>query len=394
MLHWAVSHTIKSVFPFLALPIFSSMLSIGIIAPLLPIYAENLGATGVWIGIIFSSYAISRTILLPFAGRLSDRRGRKAILSIGLFAFAITSFAYVPADTIAYLLIIRLLQGASFSFVYLIAQAYIGDIAPVGEEGKWMGLLNATFFIGWGSGPLIGGVLAEHLGMDSVFYTMGALNILAFLGIAIFLPEIKHRERVSAASSSYREIISSNVSRGLFGVQLGIASHRGIVQTFVPILAVMTIGLSPSLVGIILTVIVLSVSVIQIPSGRLADRFNRRIIVLIGSVGIVISMLIVPQAGSFWPLLAFLAIAGIGDGVALPSALALAVEEGRRYGMGKAMAVFNMGMGMGTSIGPILAGLAADWFGVQYAFYFASAVMLLSTVTFSQFTRRYSRFRI
>jgi DHA1 family multidrug resistance protein-like MFS transporter len=394
VLHWAVSHTIKSVFPVLALSIFSSMMGIGIIAPLLPIYAENLGATGVWIGIIFSGYAVSRTILLPFAGRLSDRRGRKIILSIGLFAFAITSFAYVLADNIALLLIIRLLQGASFSFVQPIAQAYIGDIAPEGEEGKWMGLLNAAFFIGWGSGPLIGGVLAEHLGIDSVFYTMGALNMLAFVVVAFFLPEITHRERASVAGASFREVISSSVTRGLFSFNLGVASHRGIVQTFIPIFAALTIGLSTSLVGTILTVIVLGASLIQIPAGQLADRFNRRVIVIIGCAGILVSMLIVPQARSFWPLLVFLAIAGIGDAVALPSASALVIEEGRKFGMGMAMAVFNMGMGVGMSIGPILAGLVADYLGVQYAFYFAAAIIFISAVAFSQFTRKHFGARV
>ena len=53
------------------------MVGVGIIAPILPIYAENLGATGLWVGVIFSGYAISRMFLLPFIGRFSDRRGRK-----------------------------------------------------------------------------------------------------------------------------------------------------------------------------------------------------------------------------------------------------------------------------------------------------------------------------
>ncbi len=64
---------IKKIFPILALPIFSSMLGVGIVAPLLPLYAENMGATGSWLGIVFAGFAISLAIFLPIIGRLSDR---------------------------------------------------------------------------------------------------------------------------------------------------------------------------------------------------------------------------------------------------------------------------------------------------------------------------------
>ena len=99
-------------------------------------------------------------------------------------------------------------------------------------------------------------------------------------------------------------------------------------------------------------------------------------------------MLVIPQAGGFWTMLVFLAIAIIGDATAVPSASALVIEEGRKYGMGLSMAMFNMGLGVGMSAGPILAGLAADLWGTESAFYFMAALMLVCTVAFGRFTRR------
>lgn len=383
-----MSLTIKRIFPILGLSIFSSMVGIGIIAPLLPIYAKDLGATGVWVGVIFAGYAISRTVILPFVGRLSDRRGRKPIISIGLFLFALTSFAYVLANNVVNLLVIRLLQGVAAGFVQPTAQAYIGDIAPEGEEGKWMGFFNATFLGGWGCGPLMGGILTDYFGMDSAFYVMGGLNVLAFLGVTIFLPEVRNARKEAAQKYSFREIASSNLSRGLFSFQVGDAAHRGIVQTFIPVFGGLTLGLRSSLIGTILSVLVLGAGLIQIFTGRLADMFNRRLVVIIGSLGIIISMLVIPQAFGFWSLLVFLGIAIVGDATAVPSASALVIEEGRKYGMGISMAVFNMGLGVGMSVGPILAGLASDLFGVEFAFYFMAVLMLVCTIAFSQFTRR------
>ncbi|MCK4863516.1 MAG: MFS transporter [Dehalococcoidales bacterium] len=383
-----MSLTIKKAFPILGLSIFSSMVGLGIIAPLLPIYAKNLGATGVWVGVIFAGYAISRTVILPFVGKLSDRRGRKLVIAVGLFIFALTSFAYVLADNLASLLVIRLLQGVAAGLVQPIAQAYIGDIAPEGEEGKWMGLFNATFLVGWGCGPLMGGILTDYFGMDSAFYVMGVLNVLAFLGVALFLPDTIHKKREAVAGASFKDIASSNLSRGLFSFQIGDAAHRGIVQTFIPVFGGLTIGLSTSLIGTILSVLVLGAGLIQIFSGRLADRFNRRVIVILGSLGILISMLLIPFSVGFWTLMVFLAIAIIGDATALPSASALVIEEGRKFGMGMAMAMFNMGMGVGLSVGPILAGLAADLMGIESAFYFTAILMLVCTIAFGRFTRR------
>ncbi len=383
-----MSHSINKIFPILGLSIFSSMVGIGIIAPLLPIYAKNLGATGVWVGIIFSGYAFSRTVILPFIGRLSDRRGRKLVISIGLFIFAVTSFTYVLADNVAVLLVIRLLQGVAAGFVQPIAQAYIGDIAPEGEEGKWMGFFNATFLGGWGCGPLLGGVLSDYFGMNSAFYVMGGLNVIAFLGVTIFLPEVARKEREEIPRSSFKGIASSNLSRGLFSFQVGDAAHRGIVQTFIPVFGGLTLNLSSSLTGTVLSVLVLGAGVIQVFTGRLADRFNKRRVVILGSIGIIISALVIPQAFGFWSLLFLLAIAIIGDATAVPSASALVIAEGRKYGMGTSMAMFNMGLGVGMVVGPILAGLAADLWGVESAFYFMAVVMLVSTVAFGQFTRR------
>ena len=128
---------IKKVFPILALSIFSSMLGVGIIAPLLPLYAENMGATGLWIGIMFAAFSVSRTLIMPIAGRLSDRRGRKLFLSIGLFTYALISLGYIWAGSVSQLTLVRLIQGIAAGMIIPIAQAYVGDISPVGEEGKW-----------------------------------------------------------------------------------------------------------------------------------------------------------------------------------------------------------------------------------------------------------------
>jgi MFS transporter, DHA1 family, multidrug resistance protein len=87
---------------------FSSQLGQGIIVPLLPLYAEKMGASGIWIGLVFAGFSISQTILVPFFGALSDRRGRKALLSVGLLSYSVISLGYIWAPDVYQLTLVRL----------------------------------------------------------------------------------------------------------------------------------------------------------------------------------------------------------------------------------------------------------------------------------------------
>jgi DHA1 family multidrug resistance protein-like MFS transporter len=68
---------VKWAFSVLFIALFVSMLGLGVVSPLLSIYADSLGATGIWLGAIFSGFNIARAIIMPIVGRLSDRWGRR-----------------------------------------------------------------------------------------------------------------------------------------------------------------------------------------------------------------------------------------------------------------------------------------------------------------------------
>ena len=128
---------IKKVFPILALSMFSSTLGIGIVMPLLPIYISEMGASGIWLGVIVSSYAISNSITVPIAGRLSDIKGRKLFLAIGLIAYSLISLGYIFATDVVMLALVRFVHGIAGSMTIPVGIAYLGDLSPENEEGKW-----------------------------------------------------------------------------------------------------------------------------------------------------------------------------------------------------------------------------------------------------------------
>ena len=75
----------KKIFRVLFISLFATMLGLGIVSPLMPIFAENLGASGIWLGLIFSSFSLARGIFMPIIGRISDKTGRKKFIIVGYF---------------------------------------------------------------------------------------------------------------------------------------------------------------------------------------------------------------------------------------------------------------------------------------------------------------------
>lgn len=338
-----------------------------------------------------AAYGTTSIIFTPLFGQLSDRKGRKLFLCTGLLCYSALSLGYIWADNVFSLIMVRLLQGAAGGMTIPVALAYIGDISPQGEEGRWMGYAQGAFFSGFGIGPLMGGLLSEHFGMNLTFFAMGGLNLVAFLAAISFLPEVKagHLKRRTDSRLSFKEMSKNSVVRGLFSIRLAHAIARGAFITFFPLFAAIHIGLGLTLIGTLLAVNIVLMSILGVIGGRIADRFNRKGLVVVGNLLFLLSMLFIPLAGNFWHLFMLAILQASGGALFMPAVSALAVGEGRRFGMGSTMAMLTMGMNIGMALGPVVSGGVVDFAGLNSAFYFAATIGLIGTSFFIWFTRRH-----
>ncbi|MDY7031302.1 MAG: MFS transporter, partial [Thermodesulfobacteriota bacterium] len=362
---------IKRVFVTLFLAIFSAMVGIGIIIPFLPLYAQTLGASGIWLGIIFSGFSISRSIFMPVIGRLSDKRGRKVFICVGLFGYALISFGFIHVDTSFQLAAIRFLQGFFAAMIIPIAMAYIGEISPENKEGTFMGIFHVSLFAGFGVGPFMGGAIKDYFGMDAAFYAMGGLSFAAFVMVLLFLPELDlYKKSWGNPRLSYRVILGNNVMRGITAFRLVNAMGRGMVATFLPVFAHQYLQLSGSEIGLLVSANILLTSLLQAPFGRLADRMNRLKLVIGGCFMASLAIALIPYCSNFAELLVLNMAMGFAGAMSLPAATAMTVKEGRELGMGSVMGVFNMAMSVGLATGPLLGGLLLDSLGIHSIFLF------------------------
>ncbi|KLK89080.1 MFS transporter [Methanoculleus sediminis] len=385
-------NTAKRIYNVLFISVFATMLGLGIVSPLLPIYAENLGATGIWLGIIFSAFALSRSVFMPVIGRISDRRGRKWIILIGMFAYAVLSLAYIIVDSVYSLTAVRFAHGLASAMVVPIAMAYVADLSEKGKEGSHMGNFSISMFLGMGMGPLLGGFLNDAFGLDSVFYVMAALSAFATLLVGISLPEAKRGTFTVQEGNTVpmREILMLPIMRGVMVFSFISALGRGGMMVFIPVFGPL-IAISPTEVGVVLSANTFLMALLQVPMGRVTDTGNKVALIVTGSAITALAIAAIPFSGSFLPLLVITSLVGIGGAIQQPAIMALTVDAGRTIGMGTSMGAYNTVFGIGMIIAPLMGGVFMDYIGIDAVFYVGGAISLLGTGIFAVMMRRSAR---
>ena len=375
----------KKIFGTLFFSIFAAVTGVGIVVPLLPVFAHDLGAGGLYIGMIFGSFSLSRTLLLPWFGKWSDRRGRKPFIVTGLFAYALISVAFTFSESVEGLILVRFFQGAASAMIMPVTQAYIGDITPEGREGFTMGLFNLSMFASLSIGPLLGGFINEAFSLKATFVAMGLLSLVGFFLSLVFLPPTASEAASQSAEeeASWRALVSGRGLIGLFGFRFVYTTCIGIVWCFLPVLCSATFHLSSATIGILVTLGVVTSGALNTPMGWLADRWDRRAMVVVGGGIVSVALFSIEWAGGFSDLFWSLLFFGIGGGVAMPALMAMAVREGTRTSaMGAVMAIMTMGHSLGMLTGSVVAGLAMDFFELRHAFPMGALIMAAGTLFF------------
>ena len=369
----------KRIFTVLFIAVFATMLGIGIIEPFMGIYAESLGANGLLIGLIFGSFTLSRALFTPLIGRLSDFKGRKNLLLIGIAGYTILSFFYAAASTITSLIFVRFFHGLASAMVLPIAMAYIGDIAPKNQEGKYLGTFTIAFFMGLAFGPIIGGALHDIWHMNAAFYTMGAISFLSLIMLIFMLPEINAHKNIEP--SSFKVILKDKTMQAMLIFRVMNAYGISALMGFLPLLAE-KINVSIFQIGFVVTSNLLVSSLFQRYFGILADKSDKVAMLIGGSVMMLIALALMPLSNGFYALLLFNLLMGLGSAISIPAGSAITAKLGRKLGMGSVMGLFNTAFGIGGGIGPIIAGLIMMATSLAFVFVSSAIIVLAGTIIF------------
>lgn len=387
--------------PFFVLyvAVFVGTLGISMVSPLLPVYAEDLGATGIWIGLTFSAFAITQVTFGPFTGRLSDRYGRKPFIVAGLVIYMFAALGYMTADSFWQVMAFRALSGVGTGLIFSVARAYVGDMVPRGHEGRWFGLFSTADIVGFGSGPVIAGLLRATFGFNSVFIAMASLMALSAIIVFTLLPKtpprpkrparggVEGEEEEAVASSPVFQALRDRLVLAVTLNQAFVSLSFGSVLSFLAVRLEDDLGAGPALVGIAFGMQNLANGISQPFMGRIIDTYDRRWTLSIG-VLVSASLLFCLGLATTIPMVLILLLAmGGGQAIAWTSAAALQVVAGRRVGMGTVLGLGSSGSAAGILFGSAVGGLLVDIFSLSAAFYFGAIVMACGVPVFLFLTR-------
>lgn len=377
--------------------VFVATLGISMVSPLLPVYSKELGASGVWLGLTFSVFAVVQMVFGPFAGRLSDRYGRKPFIVAGLGIYFIAAIGYLTANSFYQVIAFRAFSGLGTSLIFSVARAYVGDMTPKGQEGRWLGVFATADIIGFGTGPLLAGAMREFIGFRSVFVAMAALMALSALILLWWLPRHSPAElekRAHLAKGGDREaqtpfsvalkdrlVVAVTTQNGLQSLAMGSTF------AFLALRLEDDLGIGPFMIGLAFATQDITGGLAQPLFGRLADTYDRRMLVSIGLLSNAVLLALVGVAPNYLTMVLLLFAMGATGAVSQVAAGAIQVVAGRRVGMGTVLGLGSAANGLGIVVGSVASGFIVDQSGLAAAFFLGGAIMGAGVPVFLQLTR-------
>jgi MFS family permease len=344
----------RSALGVLFIVVFVDLLGFGMVIPTMPGYAATLGAPKAWIGLLMTGYSAMQFFFAPVWGGLSDRVGRRRMMLLSIAMTAVAFFAFASATTWWWLLVARLFAGAATANLS-IARAFVADVTTPETRAKGMGIIGASFGLGFILGPFFGGVLSAHVSHAAPAWVAGVLA--AANGVAAFfiLPEpathvaSARRHRFAALRGEMR---APGIRRVLVISFLAILAFSALEATFA-LLAMDAFRLDQAHVGYVFAYIGVFAVVVQGGLiGPLTRRFGERRLLLAGLALQAVSFALLPFAATLTGLLVVLVPLSLGNGLTSPSLSALLSRMAHKDDQGGTMGIGESASALGRIIGP------------------------------------------
>ncbi|MFQ5914210.1 MAG: MFS transporter [Nitrospinota bacterium] len=345
------------------------MMGLGLVTPVLPLYAESFGVGYAAVGALISVFPAVRLFANLPSGVLGDRYGQRKVGAAGAAFVACGAWVSGSAPTFSWLIVGQALQGLGSSLFVTNAMSFIMRITPAQQMGKTMSIYQGSFSLGVSFGPIFGGFLAAIGGFRLPFFAYGSLAALTSVLTWLFIqaPDserggprrtgyLSQSREVRRLFGNYEYVLSLFLTAMIFGVRGG-ARH-----TTLPLYARDTAGLDAFHIGLLLSIITVANLIVLWPAGSAVDR-SRKAVAVGSSFAVAVSVLAFGWADSLSGLIWVSLFFGVSTGFCgvPPSVIASDVMPSQARGAG--LGVFRMAGDLGFIVGPIVSGFAITYMG-------------------------------
>lgn len=371
----------RYILTLLFLTMFIIMVGFGIIMPILPYYAERMGASATELGLLTALYAGLQFIFAPFWGRVSDRIGRKPVLLLGLFGFSLTFIGFGLSTELWMLYVSRGVSGLLTSATLPTVMAYIADTTEKENRGGGMSVLGAAMGLGMIFGPVIGGFLGEFNPSTPFFFSAGLALMIAIFAI-FFLPEsLSEAARIAARADNRRRGMLDvlRMLRGPLGflLLLALLTSFGMAQleSTSALFYEHRFGAGEAEMGFIFMVMgVVSFLTQFLLVGRTIRWLGEKRTIQFALVGVSVAFLVFPLIENIRGALVVISLMGFSSSFLRPALNTIISNRTTASEQGVTLGVANSYYSLGRMFGPVTGGIIYDYLGVNMPFLFAAVI--------------------
>lgn len=354
-------------------------LSMGMLTPLVPPYAQQLGASYFDLGII-GAVSMAPYIVLPtIVGVLSDRFGRRVFFLGGIAGCALTSGFFLFTHEVWQIIMIAFIRGIASSSLWPIAQALVVDMTSLTERIKAMGRYSLSWSLGLLVGPFFGGLFVEKCGFPPLFFMSLVVGISAFFtALALFFRyQPKSQPIAPETTGSFKNVVAVSICP-IYLLTMMYSIPFGLILNIFPVyikglgMTAFQIGIMVSMFGIARTITFwYSESIIKI---------GKKLSVILALATQGFSLVAIAYVHDFALFLILISLPGFSIGILLPLILSEASKMASSAKIGMTMGVIESFTGLGFTIGPLVGGIVAESMGPTYPYLIFGGVAILSII--------------
>lgn len=397
--HKANRHALTLLF----LTLFIVMLGFGVIMPILPFYAESMGANATALGLLFATYSIIQFFTSPIWGQVSDRIGRKPPLLIGLLGFSLSFLLFGLATELWMLFAARILGGFLSAATLPTVLAYIADTTDEEHRGSGMGVLGAAMGLGVTFGPVIGGVLGEY-NQQLPFFFSAAVGLAVAIAMFFVLPESLPPE------ARQRGGVAARPNLGLRNVLLALSGPLGFIMVLAflasfaaanleatfALFTEVGLGFGEGELGIIFGAMGITMALTQgLLVGPTINKWGEPRMIQIGLVASAAGFILLLFAVDLASMILIMVVMGVGNAAMRPAINSLVSKRTLPSEQGNTMGIVNSYNSLGRIFGPVVGGVLFDTLGHQSPFIFGALIFVITyLLSISMFRRDEVRNRV
>lgn len=361
-------------FLFIFLANFFIFLGFQMTLPTIPLFVEHLGGNDQLIGFVVGIFTFSALLVRPFAGRMLETKGRGFIYLTGLaiFVFSVGSLGF--ASGIAFLFLMRIIQGVGWGFSTTASGTIATDLIPPRRRGEGMGYFGLSGNVALAMGPTLGLALAAAITFKQLFLISAALGIAAFLLASRITYKKVEQSEEKTVKRRWDVYERSALQPSL--LLLFITITFGGIASFLPLYSA-----QKGIAGIewYFFIFALTLMLSRSFAGQLYDKKGHGAVFLPGTFLIMIAMILLAWLPNSLVMFIAAGLYGFGFGSVQPALQAWAVQDAPMNRKGMANATFFSFFDLGVGVGAMAFGQIGHWLGYG-SIYIASAISVFASI--------------